>query len=126
MLSFCIKQQREEGACLLISVDFRLKLAHELLDSCQVRRKSKYRGNDHLNWVPSVVCRIRKATEVGLKRGRCVHCLRTKTKCKHGYSSFACSCCRIILCRTRTTTGLVNEESSQEECFRGHVELTGK
>ena len=22
---------------------------------------------------------------------------------------------------SRTTTGLVNEESSQEECFRGHV-----
>ena len=27
---------------------------------------------------------------------------------------------------SRTTTGLVNEESGQDECLRGHVELAGK
>ena len=90
----------KKGLVPFRSVDFRLKLAHELLDSCQVRRKRKNRGIDHLNWVPSVVCHIRKAEEIGLKRGRCVHCLRTKPKCERGYSTFACSC-RVILCRTR-------------------------
>ena len=56
-------------------------------------------GIDHLNWVPSIVCHIRKAEEIGLKRGRCVHCLRTKPKCERGYSTFACSCCCVVLCR---------------------------
>ena len=95
------RSNEKKGLVPLRSVDFQFKLAHELIDSCQVRQKEKYRGIDHLNWVPSVVCRIRKAAEVGLKRGRCVHCLRTKPKCKCGYSSFACSCCRVILCKTR-------------------------
>ena len=27
---------------------------------------------------------------------------------------------------SRTTTEFVDEESSQEECFRGHVELAGR
>ena len=27
---------------------------------------------------------------------------------------------------SRTIIGVVNEESCQEECFRGHVELVGK
>ena len=27
---------------------------------------------------------------------------------------------------SRTIIGVVNEESGQEECFRGHVELAGK
>ena len=27
---------------------------------------------------------------------------------------------------SRTIVGVVNEESGQEECFRGHVELAGK
>ena len=27
---------------------------------------------------------------------------------------------------SRTIIGLVNEESGQEDCFRGHVELAGK
>ena len=27
---------------------------------------------------------------------------------------------------SRTIIGVVNEESCQEECFRGHVELAGK
>ena len=116
----------KKGLVSFRSVDFRLKLAHELLDSCQVRRKRKNRGIDHLNWVPSIVCQIRKAEDIGLKRGRCVHCLQTKPKCERGYTSFACSCCRVVFVgqdASRTTTGLVNEESSQEECFRGHVEL---
>ena len=90
------------------------------------KAKKKNRGIDHLNWIPSIVCQIRKAEEIGLKRGRCVHCLQTKPKCERGYTSFACSCCRVVFVgqdASRTTTGLVNEESSQEECFRGHVEL---
>ena len=93
--AFILRKSSSEkkGLVPFRSVDFRLKLAQELLDSCQVRRKRKNRGIDHLNWVPSVVCHIRKAEEIGVG----VYIVFGQ----NSYSTFACSCCRVIRCRTR-------------------------
>ena len=45
------------------------------------------------------VCHLKKVSEIGLKRGKCQHCLKVKRK-KPRHTSFGCSECRVRLCKT--------------------------
>ena len=78
-------------------LEFRLELVHELLEDVgqkhdMVRSKGVGRGQN-------VNCYVEKLSALGMKRGKCRHCLNVKRKpvC---YTSYGCGVCRVRLCKT--------------------------
>ena len=82
-------------------LDFRLELVEMLLKKASSRcRKAGGSGTYSKGKAQSEsVCYLKKVGELGLKRGRCHHCLKTKKK-RPRDTSFGCSVCRVRLCKT--------------------------
>ena len=79
---------------------FRLDLARLLLKKGSRCRMATCSGGSSEGKAQSEsVCYVKKVEEIGLKRGRCHHCLKMKKKKPH-HTSFGCSVCRVRLCKT--------------------------
>lgn len=79
-------------------LDFRLKLVRLMLRETKCRkRKRPVPSSDVAQSVG--VCNLRRVAEIGLTRGRCLHCVRMKNMPLH-HTTFGCSECRIRLCKT--------------------------
>ena len=88
------KQQGVSPSSLL---DFRLGLAHSLLDNSQRRNSCKLvRQPGALD--SNCLCTLMHVDEIGIKRGKCRNCLRRKVSHVH-FTSFGCSVCRVRLCK---------------------------
>ena len=76
-------------------LSFRLEVAHLLLQIGSRTSALKHpRSKDDEG-----LCLLKRVTEIGLKRGRCHQCLKTK-RGKPNYTSFGCSACKVRLCKT--------------------------
>lgn len=90
--------------CEVKAVDqlaFRLELASALLKAGSRCRKgsegtcSDSKGKAH----SESMCYLKTVEEIGLKRGRCHHCLKSKKE-RPRHTSFGCSVCLVRLCKT--------------------------
>ena len=73
-------------------VDVSRELARLLLEGGSKTRKAHPRTSD------TSVCYLKKVEEIGLKRERCYHCQRTRSR-RPRHTSFGCSICKVRLCK---------------------------
>ena len=71
---------------------FRLELSRLLLEDGSKTRKAHPKTSD------TSVCYLKKVEDIGLKRGRCYHCQRTRSQ-RPRHTSFGCSVCKVRLCK---------------------------
>lgn len=76
-------------------LDFRLELVRIILKESRMRRMSQ----STLDSISISACHLVKVSDIGLSRGRCYHCVKSKRE-KVGHTSFGCSNCRVRLCKT--------------------------
>ena len=78
---------------------FRLKLVHLLLDGADRRKRRRVIGREKTEDNSPGECRLVGVGEVGLKRGRCTHCLSARDKKDRRFTSYACASCCVRLCK---------------------------
>lgn len=77
-------------------LEFRLELVHVLLE--EVGQKRMVRNSCIDRRLDPHVCNLEKLSALGLKRGRCRHCLDIKRD-QACYTSYGCGVCRVRLCK---------------------------
>lgn len=88
--AFGIKRNKRKD-----QLDFRRELVHCILKESSMRRMSR----STLDSISISTCHLVKVSDIGLCRGRCYHCVKSK-RAKVGCTSFGCSNCRVRLCKT--------------------------
>ena len=78
---------------------FRLELVHVLLKVVGSKSGSTVQKKTRCNAQGDGMCELERVTKIGLKRGRCRHCLLTKRTPVHS-TSFGCTVCLVRLCKT--------------------------
>ena len=78
---------------------FRVELARLLINGSKSRVSSQDSTGDKDGAQCARVCHLKRVSEIGLKRGKCQHCLDLKREKPH-HTSFGCSHCRVRLCKT--------------------------